>query len=513
MSQVSVTGTTDAVFDPWLTTWHWNLDTLTYSFPRNGATYRYQDRDDVSGLDAQQRDAVRAVFTEVSNLTLLSFAEVAVSSDDPAIMRLARETHLGGAYAYRPALTEEAGDAFFGYAAANPVPGNEAYLFFIHELGHTLGLNHGHDFGVFRGSEWDSQEFTIMTYTDHVGDGDLDSYDSGPIDWAQSYMQLDIAALQFLYGANYDAADALWSGQTRYGFSQTTGEMFVNGVGQGAPAGNRIFRTIWDGDGYDIYDFSNYTSDLLVDLSPGGWSVLDGAQLANLNRNADSPVLARGNIANALLVDGDTRGLIEVAIAGSGDDGLVGNLVANRLAGRAGADTISGKGGDDMIRGQAGNDVLYGNAGNDRLIGGSQHDHLRGGNGNDRLDGRNGADILLGGNGDDILIGGRGFDRLTGGEGADVFIFRSIGDAPLGRRIDTIMDFETGVDRIDLSALGAEGAEVRLLGAHSAGHASLVTTVVAEGTRLTLDRDGDGQADMWLLLAGILDPAADDFLL
>ncbi|MEC7259308.1 MAG: M10 family metallopeptidase C-terminal domain-containing protein [Pseudomonadota bacterium] len=508
-----MTGRTDAVFDPWLTTWHWNLETLTYSFPRNGATYRYQKREDVSGLNAEQRDAVRAVFAEVSQLTQLSFAEVAVSADEPAVMRFARESNLGGAYAYRPALSEEAGDAFFGYGALGPTPGNEAYLFFIHELGHTLGLNHGHDFGAFRGSEWDSQEFTIMTYTDHVGDDDLDSYDSGPIDWAQSYMQLDIAALQFLYGANYDAADALWSGDTRYSFSQSTGEMFVNGVGQGAPAGNRIFRTIWDGDGRDIYDFSNYVADIKVDLAPGGWSVLDGAQLANLNRNADSPVLARGNIANALLVDDDSRALIEIAIGGSGDDDIAGNQTANRLAGRMGDDVLSGKAGGDLLRGQSGDDRMFGNAGQDHLMGGGQHDVLRGGRGNDLLEGGNGADALFGGGGDDLLIGGRGFDSLTGGIGADVFRYDTVEDARLARRIDTIEDFETGVDHIDFRGLSAAGAEVRLLGAHSAGQASLVTAVVAEGTRLTLDRDGDGQVDLRILLAGVQDTAAGDFLL
>jgi serralysin len=44
----------------------------------------------------------------------------------------------------------------------------------------------------------------------------------------------DIAALQDIYGANYSTN----AGDSVYKWSPTTGEMFINGVGQGAPAGN-----------------------------------------------------------------------------------------------------------------------------------------------------------------------------------------------------------------------------------------------------------------------------------
>ncbi|MEP3441116.1 MAG: hypothetical protein ABJN72_06525 [Sulfitobacter sp.] len=57
---------------------------------------------------------------------------------------------------------------------------------------------------------------------------------------------------------------------------------------------------------------------------------------------------------------------------------------------------------------------------------------------------------LQAGDGQDVLISGLGRDTLWGGEGADVFVMR--GDGGLG---DRIMDFQLGVDRIDLS--GFEG--------------------------------------------------------
>ena len=59
--------------------------------------------------------------------------------------------------------------------------------------------------------------------------------------------------------------------------------MFINGVGQGAPGGNKVFLTVWDGGGEDCYDFSAYSTQLRVDLRAGAWSTLSTAQLADLN--------------------------------------------------------------------------------------------------------------------------------------------------------------------------------------------------------------------------------------
>lgn len=72
-------------------------------------------------------------------------------------------------------------------------------------------------------------------------------------------MTNDILALQTMYGANYNTQ----SESTVCTWSATTGQMFINGIGQLAPSGgvggsaNRIFETIWDGNGVDTYDLSN----------------------------------------------------------------------------------------------------------------------------------------------------------------------------------------------------------------------------------------------------------------
>lgn len=77
--------------------------------------------------------------------------------------------------------------------------------------------------------------------------------------------------------------------------------------------------------------------------------------------------------------------------------------------------------------GTTGKDVINGTARDDFLFGGRRGDVIDGGRGEDRID------------------GGGGKDYLTGGNGADTFVFTADG------RKDFIMDFQDGLDLIDLS--------------------------------------------------------------
>ena len=89
------------------------------------------------------------------------------------------------------------------------------------------------------------------------------------------------------------------------------------------------------------------------------------------------------------------------------------------------------------------------------IVGGKGRDVLTGTAKNDTLDGAAGHDILNGGAGNDILIGGQGQDVLTGGVGNDIFVFARKTDVGTGSPRDTIVDFWSGDDRIDLRQLDA----------------------------------------------------------
>ncbi len=328
----------------------------------------------------------------------------------------------------------------------------------------------------------DSMEYTVMSYRSYVGASTTTCYTNETWGYAQSLMMYDIAALQHMYGADFTTH----SENTTYRWSPTTGEMFINGVGQSAPGGNKILLTVWDGGGTDTYDFSNYTTALKVDLRPGEWTTTSAVQLAKL-RYDDSKV-AIGNIANALQYQGDARSLIENARGGAGNDAVTGNAAANVLWGNGGNDRLIGGDGNDNLVGGAGADRLDGGNGTDlanysnatagivadlyspgsntgeaagdtyvsmeRLYGSAFNDTLRGDNRANLLNGLAGNDVLNGRGGNDTLIGGEGADRLIGGGGSDTFVFQTTGQSRPAAR-DVIDDFARGIDRIDLRSVDA----------------------------------------------------------
>lgn len=352
---------------------------------------------------------------------------------------LANTSNPETAYGYYPGTMPEAGDVFFGSAGKAPKAGNYDWMAVLHELGHALGLKHPHDGQGYGALPWemDRMESTVMSYNSYLGQSET-GYTNGRWDFAQTFMANDIAALQRMYGADYDSN----AGNTTYRWNPTSGTTWIDGKAAVSPGANRIFLTIWDGGGTDTYDVSAYRSGVTVDLTPGGHSRLSDTQTALLGPGQE----AQGNVYNAFLFGKDTRSLIENAIGGSGDDTLKGNVAGNRLDGRDGNDALSGGAGADLLLGGAGNDSLDGEAGNDVLSGGI------------------GSDYLFGGAGADILLGGGGADRLYGGSGNDVFRFHT-GAAPTVGALDRIgvmggVSFEgagsASGDLIDLRAIDAD---------------------------------------------------------
>ncbi|WP_280772887.1 M10 family metallopeptidase [Rhizobium sp. SG_E_25_P2] len=372
-------------------------------------------------------------------------ADLSSGEADSANIRVARSGVPVTAYTYMPGDTAEAGDVWLGRYQnyENAKAGNYAWHTILHELGHSLGLKHGHaaygDFAALP-KKYDSVEYTLMTYRTYEG-GKTDNYSY--TDWSapQTFMIADIATLQYMYGADFTTN----SGKTTYSWSPKSGDTVVNGkIGIDA-GGNKIFATIWDGGGVDTYDLSAYSSDLTLTLAPGGASEFSKSQLAELGRKH----MAEGSIYNALLYENDARSLIENAIGGSGDDDISGNIAKNRISGRDGDDVVFGLNGDDFLFGNQGDDRLFGGNGDDRmkggaggdvLVGGADNDVLFGLGDNDRLVGGAGNDELKGGRGNDILIGGGGNDRMTGGRGEDRFVFER-GDGK-----DIVVDFDPEAD-------------------------------------------------------------------
>ncbi|MFB0610775.1 M10 family metallopeptidase C-terminal domain-containing protein [Aurantiacibacter poecillastricola] len=419
---------------------------ITFSFPRYNQYTGYAD-DPATVSNHQdftdaQKDAARTVLAQVSSYTNLTFVEVSGVDAGSATLRFGNTRTTDSAFAYLPVDLPEGGDAWFSNEPwmLNPQRGDYAYFAIIHEIGHTLGLDHPHDniIGIPMPADRDWIAYTVMSYRSAAG-GPL-GYRLYENEFAQTFMQEDIAALQQAYGANFDFN----SGNTVYSMDENTGELFINGVGEGAPASSKVLLTIWDGGGEDTYDFSSYIGHVYLNLEPGGWTKLPESQ----RFGAGYPAMP-GGIANAYLFEGDQRSIIENAIGGSGNDELIGNDVANRLEGGEGRDRLYGNGGDDFLFGGAADDGVYGGAGNDYLDGGDGTDSIHGNDGDDRLIGGRGRDSMDGGPGNDYLDGGDDSDFLRGGDGADELFGRDGRDNLRGDAGNDFLDGGNDADTLD----------------------------------------------------------------
>jgi Ca2+-binding RTX toxin-like protein len=456
-----VTNSGSADIDGVLSGIKWTDTALTFSFPTSTSAYNYNFGETATFgvLSAAAQIAVKfQVLANYAAVSGLTFTEITETSTTHATLRYADSDAPGTAWAYYPDVSDYGGDVWahktgtYGAYYDSPTIGSYGYATFLHETGHALGLKHGQESGFDYGTGFnplplahDSMEYSIMTYISFVG-GSATGYTNETSSFAQTLMQDDVAAIQYLYGANWTTN----GGNSVYTWSATTGEMFINGVGQGTPGGNHVFMNVWDGGGIDTYDFSARTTAVSVDLRPGGWVNL-GAQLANLDATNPNGHLAIGNISNSLLFQGDIRSLIENANGGSGNDIFIGNQADNVFNGNGGADTVtyadltsaigvsvdtSGNfvvnagiaGGTDTliavenITGGSGNDVLMSNALNNVLNGGAGTDTASYANATGNIavafSGVSGGTVTSAALGTDTLIS---VEKVVGGSGNDTF--------------------------------------------------------------------------------------------
>ncbi|TBD26482.1 M10 family metallopeptidase C-terminal domain-containing protein [Rhizobium ruizarguesonis] len=502
--------------------------TITYAFPTTSSSYAddgadlyYEKYYSFTPISSQQQ-SLALYFMEQSygsaandgfSVEGFTNANFEAGSANTATVRFAQtsDPYLETAGAYFPAAGERGGDIWFGtgYAGTEddyrfPRFGNYAGQTLAHELGHALGLKHAHEGGTVVPSAYDSLEYTIMTYHTFIGDDERGAkyeHDGAP----QTFMMLDIAALQEMYGADYTTN----SGDTVYKWNPNQGITYVNGVAAIAPAANRIFATIWDGGGIDTYDLTAYTTALKIDLRAGGYSVFSQGQLADLGGGPNNGY-ARGNIFNALLYHDNTASLIENVKAGSGNDTITGNEADNTLWGNAGNDSLTGDSGNDTLDGGTGIDKMSGGVGNDVYIVDNANDAVieNANEGTDTVrtavgdftlgtnvenltytgtDGfagyGNAADnVITGGTRFDWLDGKAGADTLIGGAGDDTYIVDSLGDI-------VVEATDGGVDRIltDLAAYSLAGiANVENLvlrsNGNSTGTGNSLDNMITSGT-------------------------------
>jgi Ca2+-binding RTX toxin-like protein len=247
-----------------------------------------------------------------------------------------------------------------------------------------------------------------------------------------------------------------------------------------------------------------------------------------------------GDGAANTLVGGSTGDVIQ---SGAGDDVIVGGGGGDVIFGQAGADTIkylsvldsNADGSDGLFVFETGVDkvdlsavhpsevslirsggstflfastpqgamqlatVGYDLNGRDVITGDGHGFYMIGDSVADTLIGGATGDVIQANGGDDIVIGGGGGDAIWGGAGADVFKYLAASDSN-SAGTDTIFDFQSGVDKIDLSALRTGASDT--LGIVNSGGS----------TFLFIDLHGDGVGDMTIQLNGTASITTSDYL-
>jgi len=471
---VSVSASGTSAIDTTLYGMKWSSTALTYSFPSLASALSgyavAPNSAHVSGLTGTEQQTVEAALQAWSNVSGLTFSETGTASASdisiywylpPIVLDGYGNMASGNPTAQVvdfPGSTQEAGDIQLGTyvvpgAIASWDAGNYPYLTILHEIGHALGLKHPHDdINGFpaAAAEVDSIQMSVMSYRSFPG-GDVTGYTIPSGSFPAGLMPNDIAAIQYLYGANWSTN----SGDSTYTFD---------------PGAEVVLATIWDGGGTDTYDFDSYTTNLSIDLTPGAWSNL-GSQYAATEYTLEDDVVVptstfNGNLATPYLYGNDPRSLIENAKGGSGNDTLTGNQA------------------DNALTGNAGNDVLTGGTGADTLIGGAGTDSLQGGDGNDAFRGSVGDMSGLS-------------ETIDGGDGIDTLWLTGSGTADLTSAIVTDLEVITmtqasAIQTVTLGS-GQTGALTAIQGTRTAGAADDVVNVASGNLSLS------DQADILLL--------------
>ena len=255
-------------------------------------------------------------------------------------------------------------------------------------------------------------------------------------------------------------------------------DRFFGGTGNDTVWGEQGDDTIYGGDGDD--ELHGYRGGFDKILGGAGNDNISASEHTGLGDVLGADTLLAGTGNDTVAAGGSDDWVFghegdDSLGGGGGNDKLLGNDGHDTINGDAGNDTVYGGIGDDVLNGgdnddkiggDAGDDVLNGDAGNDFISGADGMDMLSGGTGDDTLFGGAladdlmgdaGDDFMIGGTGDDTLHGGDGADTLKGGAGADIFVFNAVGESA-GTKTDyatqdRIVDFEIGVDKIDLSAI------------------------------------------------------------
>jgi hypothetical protein len=319
---------------------------ITYFFAPSGvdlnAEYSSSDYGTSMTWTAAEQSAYRAALQTWANVANITFTEVSTYGAANLVEHVYSNNYwVGGGFHDSPeSAPYYDGTAWGGYNRTSDswntgglAVGGLDFITLVHELGHALGLKHPHETppgtsvfpGVTDGDPYDFGDnnlnqgiFTSMGYNETWTTGPYPNTPSLNFGWHAGPMAFDVAAIQYLYGAN-----------TTYHSSNDTYTL------PDAEAVGTYYSCIWDAGGTDQIVY-NGTRDCTISLI--------AATLDNSPTGGGVPSFAFGIHGGYTIANG---AVIENASGGSGNDTIQGNSANNVLRGGGGNDTIDGSAGID----------------------------------------------------------------------------------------------------------------------------------------------------------------------
>jgi Ca2+-binding RTX toxin-like protein len=277
-----------------------------------------------------------------------------------------------------------------------------------------------------------------------------------------------------------------------------------------------------------------FTLGTTVDITAAGLTSIRDIERINLTTGSGNDSITGGAQADTIntglgndTINAMTRptggGPIDVVDGGAGTDLLIVDASAETTA----VQVFAGTSPSFAVRSASGNFYVdaysmeklkfTGGSGIDNVTGKAAADSITTNDGNDILSGGDGNDVLNSGLGDDQLVGGRGADKMASGGGADDFFYSGVTDSSVfNNAMDTIVDFTSGLDDIDLSAidannLGSDGNQAFAFIGSAAFH-NIAGELRSVGGLLEGDVNGDGTADIRILFSNGATALAGDII-
>lgn len=343
---------------------------LTFSWLTGAEAYLSAgDKNNFQPLDAAQKDAVRSALSYLSSLVNVTFSETNDRGAAKVLYGTNNQKGVSGGYANypngnggNPSTLLLANDGSSGIANAGSELGKlggYGWETLIHEIGHTMGLKHPGNYnaggggtgGPYLPAALDNRRMTIMSYKNPAASTTIKvtgSQTQAGYSWSYSMAAVnpttfgvfDIAALQYLYGAN-----------TNTSASNLT---FNDGYTD--------FKTVWAPKGVKV-DASATTKSNVFDLREGSYSSVSLKSSVD-QQEAIKTSLKTQNFSDANADAAAKKIMSTKELAGSLYNGrhnlaLAYGSTYSEVTGGASSDRFYASNYSVKINGNGGNDTLY----------------------------------------------------------------------------------------------------------------------------------------------------------